>query len=102
MATKVHRITVNLALEVYGPLKDLSELSGKSMSYLVSDLMGGIIPQLSRTIEVMKAAKEAPEEIRQKLLEQYEQSEQKMLEAQSIVEDQFDIFESMAKDIEKK
>lgn len=102
MATKVHRITVNLALEVYGPLKDLSELSGKSMSYLVSDLMGGIIPQLSRTIEVMKAAKDAPEEIRQKLIEQYEQSEQKMLEAQSIVEDQFDLFEAMAKDVEKK
>lgn len=102
MATKVHRITVNLALEVYGPLKDLSELSGKSMSFLVSDLMGGIIPQLSRTIEVMKAAKDAPEEIRQKLIEQYEESEQKMLEAQSIVEDQFDLFEAMAKDIEKK
>lgn len=102
MATKVHRITVNLANDVYGPLKDLSELSGKSMSFLVSDLMGGIIPQLSRTIEVMKAAKDAPEEIRQRLLEQYEESEQKILEAQSIVEDQFDLFESMAKDFEKK
>ena len=102
MATKVHSITVNLAPDVYEPLKDLSELSGKSMSFLVSDLMAGIIPQLSRTIEVMKAAKDAPEEIRQKLIEQYEESEQKILEAQSIVEDQFDLFESMAKDFEKK
>lgn len=101
MATKVHRITVNLALEVYGPLKDLSELSGKSMSYLISDLMSGIIPQLSRTIEVMRAAKEAPEEIKQKILQQYEESERKILEAQSVVEDQFSLFETMAKDLKK-
>lgn len=102
MATKVHRITVNLGPDVYGPLKDLSELSGKSMSFLVSDLMGGIIPQLSRTIEVMKAAKDAPEEIRQRLIEQYEESEQKILEAAAVVDDQFDLFEAMAKEGEKK
>lgn len=101
MATRVHRITVNLGPEAYGTLKVLSGLSGKSMSFLISDLMDGIIPQLSRTIEVMKAAKEAPEEIRQKLIEQYEQSEQKILEAQTIVEDQFGLFEEMAKDVKK-
>jgi len=97
MATRVHRITVNLGPDVYGTLKDLSELSGKSMSFLVSDLMSGIIPQLARTVEVMKAAKEAPEEVRQKLIQQYEKSEQKILEAASLVDDQFDLFEAMAK-----
>ncbi len=102
MATRVHRITVNLGPDVYGTLKDLSELSGKSMSFLVSDLMGGIIPQLARTVEVMKAAKEAPEEVRQKLIQQYEESEQKILEAAAIVEDQFDLFEAMATELEKK
>ena len=40
-------------------------------------------------------------EIRQKLIEQYEQSEQKILEAQTIVEDQFGLFEEMAKDMKK-
>jgi hypothetical protein len=102
MATRVHRITVNLGPDVYGTLKDLSDLSGKSMSFLVSDLMSGIIPQLARTVEVMKAAKEAPEEVRQKLIQQYEESEQKILEAAAIVEDQFDLFEAMAAEIEKK
>lgn len=102
MATKRPRTTVTLTDETHRLLKDLSVLSGKSMSFILGDLLEGIIPQLARTIEVMKAAKDAPEEIRQKLVEQYEHSEQKMLEAQSIVEDQFDIFESMAKDIEKK
>ncbi len=102
MATSRPRITVTLTDNTHALLKDLSALSGKSMSFLISDLVDGIIPQLSRTIEVMKAAKDAPEEIRQKLIEQYEQSEQKMLEAQSIVEDQFDLFEAMAKDVEKK
>lgn len=102
MATRVHRITVNLGPDVYGTLKDLSDLSGKSMSFLVSDLMSGIIPQLARTVEVMKAAKEAPEEVRQKLIQQYEESEQKILEAAAIVEDQFDLFEAMATEIEKK
>ena len=97
MATRVHRITVNLGPDVYGTLKDLSELSGKSMSFLVSDLMSGIIPQLARTVEVMKLAKEAPEEVRQKLIQQYEESEQKILEAASLVDDQFDLFEAMAK-----
>lgn len=102
MATRVHRITVNLGPDVYGTLKDLSELSGKSMSFLVSDLMSGIIPQLARTVEVMKAAKEAPEEVRKKLIEQYEESEQKILEAAAVVEDQFGLFEAMAKEGEKK
>lgn len=101
MPTKKHRITVNLNPEIYEPLKDLSELSGKSMSFLIADLLGGIIPQITRTIEVMKAAKNAPEEIRQKIIEQYEESEQKILEAQSIVEDQFDLFEAMAKELKK-
>ncbi len=102
MATRVHRITVNLSPDVYGTLKDLSELSGKSMSFLVSDLMSGINPQLVRTVEVMKAAKVAPEEVRQKMIQQYEESEQKILEAAAIVEDQFDLFEVMAKDSGRK
>lgn len=101
MATRVHRITVNLGPEVYSTLKDLSALSGKSMSYLISDLMEGIIPQLNRTIEVIRAVKDAPEELRQKLSEQYEESEKKMLQAKTVFEDQFDIFESIAKDVDK-
>ena len=101
MATMRPRITVTLTDETHALLKDLSALSGKSMSFLISDLVEGIIPQLSRTVEVMKAAKNAPEEIRQKIIEQYEESEQKILEAQTIVEDQFSLFENMAKDLKK-
>lgn len=101
MATTRPRITVTLTDETHALLKDLSALSGKSMSFLISDLVEGIIPQLSRTVEVMKAAKNAPEEIRQKIIEQYEQSEQKILEAQTLVEDQFSLFENMAKDLKK-
>jgi len=99
MATTRPRITVTLTDETHSLLKDLSSLSGKSMSFLISDLVEGIIPQLSRTVEVMRAAKEAPEGIKQKILEQYEQAEQKMLEAQSIVEDQLHAFEAIANDL---
>lgn len=102
MATKRPRTTITLTDETHRLLKDLSELSGKSMSFILGDLVEGIIPQLSKTIEVMRAAKEAPEEIKQKIIEQYEQSEQKILEAQTIVEDQFGLFEEMAKDLKKK
>lgn len=101
MATNRPRITVTLTTDTYALLKDLSELSGNSMSFLISDLVGGIIPQLARTVEVMKAAKDAPEEIKQKIIEQYEQSEQKILEAQALVEDQFSLFESMTMDLKK-
>lgn len=101
MATTRPRITVTLTDDTHALLKDLSALSGKSMSFLISDLVEGIIPQLSRTVEVMKAAKNAPEEIRQKIIEQYEESEQKILEAQTMVEDQFSLFENMAKDLKK-
>jgi hypothetical protein len=102
MATSRPRITVTLTDNTHALLKDLSALSGKSMSFLISDLVDGIIPQLARTVEVMKAAKEAPEEVRQKLIQQYEESEQKILEAAAIVDDQFDLFEAMATAIEKE
>ena len=101
MATNRPRITVTLTDDTHALLKDLSALSGKSMSFLISDLVEGIIPHLSRTVEVMKAAKNAPEEIRQKIIEQYEEAEQKILEAQTIVEDQFSLLEETAKNLKK-
>lgn len=59
MATAKPRITVTLEPEAYAVLKRLSQLSGDSLSSLVSSLADLAAPTLSRAADLIEAAKGA-------------------------------------------
>lgn len=64
MPTKKPRLMVTLDPAVYETLARLAELQGCSRSRVVSDLLESIHPPLQRTVALLDAAREAPQQVK--------------------------------------
>lgn len=71
MATNKPRITVTLNPHVYASFKRMSELGGQSMSSLISELLDTIHEPFMRTVALMEAAAEAPQQVRDGLKDSF-------------------------------
>ena len=64
MPTNKPRVMVTLDPSVYETLSRLAELQGSSRSRVVADLLESIHPPLQRTVALLDAAKEAPQQVK--------------------------------------
>jgi uncharacterized membrane protein YccC len=67
MPTAKPRITITLSDDQHRLLSTLGELQGESMSSIVVDLLESVRPPLERLVQVLQAAKDAPENVRKEL-----------------------------------
>ena len=69
MPTSKRRGTVNLEPGLHETLKRLAELQGRPLSGTLNELLGGIQQPLQRTVALLEAAEQAPQEVREGLWE---------------------------------
>lgn len=67
MPTAKPRIAVTLNPYVHETVKRLAELQGRSRGAVVADLLEAVHPPLMRTVALMEAARDAPEQVKQGL-----------------------------------
>lgn len=76
MATQKPRITVTLNDNQHSLLRELSELQSASMSSIVVELIESVEPVLERLVSILKAAKAAPDSVRQEIKRNAQAAEQ--------------------------
>jgi multidrug efflux pump subunit AcrA (membrane-fusion protein) len=69
MPTQNPRITITLTPSTHSLLRELSSLTGNSMSSTLAELLAGNEPVFQRMVTVLRAAKEVQEEGRASMLE---------------------------------
>jgi hypothetical protein len=79
MATQKPRITVTLNDNQHSLLRELSELQSVSMSSLVVELIESVEPVLERLVSILKAAKAAPDSVRQEIKRNAQAAEQSFI-----------------------
>lgn len=67
MPTNKPRFTITTTKPVYDTVARLAALQGKSKSSVVNELLEAIHPPLMRTVALLEAAQDAPEEIKRNL-----------------------------------
>lgn len=67
MTTKNPRLTITLQPKLAAQLRRMSELTGNSQSYLISDLLDGSTQVFDRVIKVLEAAEGAKQSIKGKV-----------------------------------
>lgn len=93
MATNKPRLSVTLPGNIYKTLSELSRLQGASMSSIIVDLLETVHPPLLRTVALLQAAHDAPQEVRDGLLSAFEGMEKELSEAAGIAERQLDLLD---------
>lgn len=100
MATNKPRLSVTFPENIYKTLSELSRLQGKSMSSIIVDLLETVHPPLLRTVALLQAAHDAPQEVKDGLLGVFEGMEKELNEAAGMAERQLD-FLDVALGVEK-
>jgi hypothetical protein len=67
MPTNKPRVMVTLDPAVYETLSRFAELQGSSRSRVVAELLESIHPPLQRTVAMLDAAREGPQQVRDSL-----------------------------------
>ena len=93
MATNKPRLSVTLPENIYRTLSELSRLQSASMSSIIVDLLETVHPPLLRTVALLQAAHDAPQEVRDGLLGAFEGMEKELSEAAGIAERQLDLLD---------
>lgn len=81
MPTKKPRITITLNPHVYETLRRLGELQGRPPGKFVSEMLEDIHAPLMRTVALLDAAKDAPEQVKEGLRAVVESVEQEFSRA---------------------
>lgn len=93
MATNKPRLSVTLPENIYRTLSELSRLQSASMSSIIVDLLETVHPPLLRTVALLQAAHDAPQEVKDGLLSAFEGMEKELSEAAGIAERQLDLLD---------
>lgn len=64
MATNKPRIQVTVSAPVYETISRMAKLQGISRSAIVNDLLETVHPPLMRTVAILEAAQDAPEQVK--------------------------------------
>lgn len=67
MPTKRPRVTTTLPPQVYETISRMALLTGRSRGAIVADLLDSVHIPLTRTVALMEAAKDAPEDVKRNL-----------------------------------
>jgi hypothetical protein len=78
MATDKPRITITLNPHVYATLKRMSELGGQPMSTIISELLDSVHEPFMRTVALLDAAAQAPQQVKDGLRESFDAVEREM------------------------
>lgn len=78
MPTKKPRVTVTLSPYVAETISRLAQLQGVSRGYVIADLIESVHPPLMRTVALLEAAIEAPEQVRSGLMSTIEELEREL------------------------
>lgn len=68
MPTIKPRVQVTLEPETHAVIERLADLQGRTRGAVIADLLDSIVPALSRTVALLEAAKEAPNEVKRGLI----------------------------------
>jgi len=93
MATSKPRLSVTLPQNIYKTLSELSRLQNASMSAIIVDLLETVHPPLLRTVALLQAAHDAPQEVKDGLLGAFEGMEKELNKAAGIAERQLDFLD---------
>lgn len=75
MATKRARFTISLNPQMYATLKRLSDLGGQPLSTIVSEILESVHEPFMRTVALMEAAANAPQQVKDGLRQTVENVE---------------------------
>jgi hypothetical protein len=78
MATDKPRITITLNSHVYATLKRMSELGGQPMSTIISELLDSVHEPFMRTVALLDAAAQAPQQVKDGLRQSFDTIEREM------------------------
>lgn len=78
MATKRARFTISLNPHMYATLKRLSDLGGQPLSVIVSDILESVHEPFMRTVALMEAAANAPQQVKDGLRQTVENVEREL------------------------
>lgn len=78
MATVKPRLQVTLKPHVYQVLCRLAELQGRPRSAFVAELLEEVAPPLIRTVALIEAARDAPEDVKRRMVGVTEQAERQL------------------------
>jgi hypothetical protein len=67
MPSQKPRLSITLEPRLYETLSRMSKVSGNSISSIIGEFMGAIHEPLMRTVALLEAAKDAPEEVKRGL-----------------------------------
>ncbi|WP_460985719.1 hypothetical protein, partial [Staphylococcus aureus] len=68
MPTLKPRVAVTLENQTHEVISRLASLQKRSRSAVIADLLDSIVPALSRTVALLEAAREAPNEVKRGLI----------------------------------
>lgn len=72
MATTKPRITISLNPHVYATIKRMSELGGQPMASIISEMLDSVHEPLMRTVALLDAAAQAPQQVKDGLRGSFE------------------------------
>lgn len=94
MPTKKPRVQVTLEPATHDVIDRFAELQGRSRGSLIAELLDSVAPALTRTVALLEAAQDAPQEVRDGLVKVFEGVEKQMSSARGLSEEQLDILDS--------
>jgi hypothetical protein len=75
MPTHNPRLTVTLKPSTYAQIKEVSRLTGSSLSALIAEILEGSEPVFDRLIQVLLAAQQAKQQVRSKVVSDMEEAQ---------------------------
>ena len=79
MPTERPRITITTTKPIYETVTRMAELTGASKSTVINDLLESVHPPLMRTIALLEAANEAPQQVKDGLAGTFEELERQLV-----------------------
>lgn len=92
MATEKPRITITLEPDEYAVLHRLAKLQGSSMSRILREFMGEVMPILAKVADSLELAKRASSDARAKFVRAAEEAEEELRPIAEFTRNQFEMF----------
>lgn len=92
MATSKPRITITLEPEQHEILRRLADLQGTSMSRIVTEFLGEVVPILANVVTTLEAAQRSSSDARAKFVRTAETAEAELRPLAEFARNQFDLF----------
>lgn len=90
MPTNKPRVMVTLSHNVHATIARMAEIQGVSKSSIIADLMEAVHPPLMRTVAMLEAARDAPDEVKRGLVQTLEALERQMGATAALSDEQLD------------